>query len=102
MTSSRTRRGWRRRENIHGRAAGVPLALSLGVAAHDGPMQPLPYNHPGLHVDLGVGLWAWPVPWDVDGDGDEPPMPAGRRDGASFATRRAGCTVLSTSQATLP
>lgn len=48
----------------------VPLALSLGVAAHDVPLQPLPYNHPGLHVDLGVGLWAWPVPWDVDGDGD--------------------------------
>ncbi|MCC6510506.1 MAG: VCBS repeat-containing protein, partial [Pirellulaceae bacterium] len=30
----------------------------------------LPYNHPGLTVDLGVGLWAWPVPWDVDNDGD--------------------------------
>ncbi|HEY0981891.1 FG-GAP repeat domain-containing protein [Schlesneria sp.] len=30
----------------------------------------LPYNHPGLQVDLGVGLWAWPVPCDADGDGD--------------------------------
>ena len=30
----------------------------------------LPYNHPGLVVDLGVGLWAWPVPCDADGDGD--------------------------------
>ena len=30
----------------------------------------LPYNHPGLRVDLGVGLWAWPVPCDADGDGD--------------------------------
>ena len=30
----------------------------------------LPYNHPGLTVDLGVGLWAWPVPCDADGDGD--------------------------------
>jgi hypothetical protein len=30
----------------------------------------LPYNHPGLSVDLGVGLWAWPVPCDADGDGD--------------------------------
>jgi len=30
----------------------------------------LAYNHPGLTVDLGVGLWAWPVVWDVDGDGD--------------------------------
>ncbi len=32
-------------------------------------LQPLKYNHPGLVVDLGVGLWAWPVPCDVDGDG---------------------------------
>ncbi|MCY2985329.1 MAG: VCBS repeat-containing protein [Planctomycetota bacterium] len=31
---------------------------------------PLRFNHPGLVVDLGVGLWAWPVPWDADGDGD--------------------------------
>lgn len=31
---------------------------------------PLPYNNPGLVVDLGVGLWAWPIPCDADGDGD--------------------------------
>ncbi len=30
----------------------------------------LEYNHPGLVVDLGVGLWAWPLPMDYDGDGD--------------------------------
>lgn len=30
----------------------------------------LPYNNPGLAVDLGVGLWAWPVVCDADGDGD--------------------------------
>jgi len=30
----------------------------------------LPYNNPGLVVDLGVGLWAWPLPVDYDGDGD--------------------------------
>jgi hypothetical protein len=30
----------------------------------------LKYNHPGLVVDLGVGLWAWPIPMDFDGDGD--------------------------------
>jgi len=30
----------------------------------------LQYNHPGLVVDLGVGLWAWPLPMDYDGDGD--------------------------------
>lgn len=35
-----------------------------------GRLEQLPYNHPGLVVDLGVGLWAWPVPWDVDSDGD--------------------------------
>ena len=28
------------------------------------------YNHPGLVVDLGVGLWAFPLPMDFDGDGD--------------------------------
>lgn len=28
------------------------------------------YNHPGLVVDLGVGLWAWPIPVDADHDGD--------------------------------
>lgn len=33
-------------------------------------LTPLPYNHPGLVVDLGVGLWAWPIPADADGDGD--------------------------------
>ena len=31
---------------------------------------PLKYNHPGLVVDLGVGLWAFPLPMDFDGDGD--------------------------------
>jgi len=30
----------------------------------------LPYENPGLVVDLGVGLWAWPLPLDFDGDGD--------------------------------
>ncbi len=34
------------------------------------PLTRLPYNHPGLVVDLGVGLWAWPIPGDADGDGD--------------------------------
>jgi hypothetical protein len=35
-----------------------------------GELERLPYNHPGLVVDLGVGLWSWPVPCDADGDGD--------------------------------
>ena len=34
------------------------------------PMVRLQYNHPGLVVDLGVGLWAWPLPMDWDQDGD--------------------------------
>jgi hypothetical protein len=29
----------------------------------------LAYNHPGLVVDLGVGLWAWPLPMDYNQDG---------------------------------
>src|SRR5215207_6405790 len=45
------------------------LALTPRAALAQG-LEPLPYNHPGLVVDLGVGLWAWPVPCDADGDGD--------------------------------
>ena len=33
-------------------------------------LERLPYQHPGLQVDLGVGLWAWPIPCDADDDGD--------------------------------
>ena len=33
-------------------------------------LERIKYNHPGLVVDLGVGLWAWPMPVDWDGDGD--------------------------------
>ena len=36
----------------------------------DWKLQPLAYNHPGLEVDLGVGLWAYPMPIDYDNDGD--------------------------------
>jgi hypothetical protein len=43
--------------------------FTAGVAGAEG-LEPLKYNHPGLVVDLGVGLWAWPVPCDADGDGD--------------------------------
>lgn len=59
--------------------AGMILISATSVAA-DEPAKPhtahhqelssLPYNHPGLVVDLGVGLWAWPLPMDYDGDGD--------------------------------
>jgi hypothetical protein len=37
---------------------GLVAALTATVAVQDTPLQPLPYNNPGLVVDLGVGLWA--------------------------------------------
>jgi hypothetical protein len=43
--------------------------VSAGVA-QSAKLERLKYNHPGLVVDLGVGLWAWPLPMDFDGDGD--------------------------------
>ncbi|MDF1844173.1 MAG: sulfatase-like hydrolase/transferase [Rubripirellula sp.] len=33
-------------------------------------LQRMKYNHSGLAVDLGVGLWGWPLPIDYDRDGD--------------------------------
>lgn len=45
-------------------------AASTTAAAEEPRLEPLPYNNPGLVVDLGVGLWAWPLPMDYDGDGD--------------------------------
>jgi hypothetical protein len=48
----------------------VACLLSTGFAAWAAELEKLKYNHPGLVVDLGVGLWAWPVPCDADGDGD--------------------------------
>ena len=43
---------------------------SAAPAVAQSNLTQLKYNHPGLVVDLGVGLWAWPLPWDADGDGD--------------------------------
>ena len=56
----------------------VATALFFAAAFHAAAQAPsappalerLKYNHPGLVVDLGVGLWAWPLPMDFDGDGD--------------------------------
>ena len=45
------------------------LVLSPSILLAEGLVQ-LPYSHPDLVVDLGVGLWAWPVPCDADDDGD--------------------------------
>ncbi len=46
------------------------LCFALPSLAWANNLRPLQYNHPGLVVDLGVGLWAWPLPMDWDGDGD--------------------------------
>lgn len=57
----------------------VTLLFSLmGCKADNNPGIPrkdlkptlLKFKNPGLHTDLGVGLWAWPLPMDWDGDGD--------------------------------
>jgi hypothetical protein len=45
------------------------VAICLAVHSFSQSLAPLKYNHPGLVVDLGVGLWAWPIPWDANGDG---------------------------------
>lgn len=46
------------------------LFLVIALDSQAQGLEKLSYNHPGLVVDLGVGLWAWPVPCDADGDGD--------------------------------
>ena len=50
--------------------AALVIALAGSIPATAAALDRLPYNHPGLVVDLGVGLWAWPLPMDYDGDGD--------------------------------
>lgn len=44
--------------------------LAWSSMAYAAGLERLKYNHPGLVVDLGVGLWCWPLPMDYDGDGD--------------------------------
>ncbi len=46
--------------------AGTALEAFVATAQ---PLTRLKYNHPGLTVDLGVGLWAFPLPMDFNGDG---------------------------------
>ncbi|MFM7128315.1 MAG: VCBS repeat-containing protein, partial [bacterium] len=46
------------------------IVSSIGATAQDNDLERLPYNNPGLVVDLGVGLWAEPLPIDFDNDGD--------------------------------
>jgi hypothetical protein len=59
--------------------AAVILCAALGPGSRaqgqspslpGGDLERLPYNHPGLVVDLGVGLGASPLPMDYDADGD--------------------------------
>jgi hypothetical protein len=50
------------------RMLGVLVLGAVNSQAAD--LERIKYNHPGLVVDLGVGLWAWPMPVDWDGDGD--------------------------------
>ncbi|HUW59570.1 MAG TPA: VCBS repeat-containing protein [Candidatus Bathyarchaeia archaeon] len=53
---------------------GISLIAVFSLLAAGEPaepaLQPIKYNHPGLVVDLGAGLWAQPLPCDYDGDGD--------------------------------
>ena len=50
----------------------VCLLCCLTAQAETGKLEleRMEYNHPGLVVDLGVGLWSWPLPLDYDHDGD--------------------------------
>lgn len=50
--------------------AGAVALLFVACQVTAAGLERLRYNHPGLIVDLGVGLWAWPVPVDYDSDGD--------------------------------
>lgn len=42
----------------------------LGQAPGSEKLERLDFNHPGLVVDLAVGLWSFPMPMDMDQDGD--------------------------------
>jgi hypothetical protein len=53
-----------------GKGILIILLLCLSNAALSDGLERVKYNHPGLTVDLGVGLWAWPLPMDYDEDGD--------------------------------
>lgn len=45
-------------------------AIATPAFSAEPGLERMKYNHPGLVVDLGVGLWSSPIPCDADGDGD--------------------------------
>lgn len=47
----------------------LTLSLSALPLVQAQNLERIKYNHPGLAVDLGVGLWAFPLPMDFTGDG---------------------------------
>ena len=47
----------------------IVLLLGISHCIFCQKLERLPYNNPGLLVDLGVGLWAWPLPMDYNEDG---------------------------------
>jgi hypothetical protein len=47
--------------SVVGSLAAAPPAASK--------LERMKFNHLGLVVDLGAGLWSWPLPMDVNGDG---------------------------------
>lgn len=49
---------------------GLAFLLATVSVKGEEDLVRLPYNHPGLVVDLAVGLYAWPLPMDYDQDGD--------------------------------
>ena len=51
-------------------AALAVALLSVNFTSRAASLERLKFNHPGLVVDLGVGLWAWPLPMDFNGDGN--------------------------------
>ena len=50
-------------------AASSTFVAGVLAAEPNPSLERIKYNHPGLTVDLAVGLWAEPLPMDFDGDG---------------------------------
>ncbi len=51
-------------------AAIATIGIGSAMRVCGQSLETLKFNHPGLVVDLKVGLWAYPIPCDFDGDGD--------------------------------